>query len=150
MMLVELALVVAYVCVLMIKSCDLSSEVCSTYGIGDDAKGEQVYSQTRHSVGRTRLRRRAVALYPPCSMHETCTMLGRHVSLFPLLWPRDGPAFARRWLHTALLCQILAQDLLVGGGSFGSGVDYHFECYCPEVRHVRDRLRPPCFSHAVN
>ena len=34
-----LALILLYVCVLVIKTCDMSSELCNTYGFGEDAKG---------------------------------------------------------------------------------------------------------------
>ena len=53
MMMAELALILIYTCVLLIKSCDMSSvgtayrdeaervaqAVCTTYGFGDDATG---------------------------------------------------------------------------------------------------------------
>ena len=38
--LTELALVLLYTCVLMLKSCELSPDVCATYGLGDDGRGE--------------------------------------------------------------------------------------------------------------
>ena len=53
MMFVQLALIVVYTCVMLIKSCDMASVlaaysnaedvakiVCATYGFGDDASGE--------------------------------------------------------------------------------------------------------------
>ena len=39
MMLIESALITIYMCVLLIKSCDLSSVVCETFGFGDTAEG---------------------------------------------------------------------------------------------------------------
>ena len=39
MVVIELALVLTYMCVLLIKSCDISGEVCATYGFGDDSSG---------------------------------------------------------------------------------------------------------------
>ena len=55
---VEIALILTYVCVLLIKSCDMSSvgrlqrgaesfakATCSTYGLGDTASGESVALQ---------------------------------------------------------------------------------------------------------
>ena len=44
--LIELSLILIYTCVLLIKTCGLSSAVCSTFGFGDDAQGE-------HRVART-------------------------------------------------------------------------------------------------
>jgi len=35
----EVALILVYLCALVIKACDLSADVCSTYGFGDDSKG---------------------------------------------------------------------------------------------------------------
>lgn len=40
MTLIELALILIYVCVLLIKSCEYSRDVCSTYGFGETADGE--------------------------------------------------------------------------------------------------------------
>eukprot|EP00966_Prymnesium_polylepis_P075050 1741036-Prymnesium_polylepis.2 len=37
----EQGLVLAYTCVLLIKTCDLSVDVCSTYGFGETATGER-------------------------------------------------------------------------------------------------------------
>jgi hypothetical protein len=47
---IEQGLVLAYTCVLLIKTCDLSVDVCSTYGFGDTASGEEVLLKlvTRH------------------------------------------------------------------------------------------------------
>jgi hypothetical protein len=42
-MLIELALIAVYICVLLIKACDLSSEVCATFGFGDEADGIYVF-----------------------------------------------------------------------------------------------------------
>jgi hypothetical protein len=41
MALIELALILIYMCVLLIKSCFLSTAVCATYGFGDTPKGNQ-------------------------------------------------------------------------------------------------------------
>ena len=39
MIIIELALILTYTCVLVIKSCSTSSAVCDSYGFGQDAKG---------------------------------------------------------------------------------------------------------------
>ena len=36
----EMALVLVYVCALVIKTCDVSAAACRPYGLGDDSKGE--------------------------------------------------------------------------------------------------------------
>ena len=36
---VEQALILVYTCVLLIKTCNISAEVCVTYGFGESAKG---------------------------------------------------------------------------------------------------------------
>ena len=36
---IELALLLIYLCILLAKSCDLSPEACSMYGLGDDSTG---------------------------------------------------------------------------------------------------------------
>ena len=38
-MLIELALVLVYICVLVVKMCGVSSEACATFGFGTDGKG---------------------------------------------------------------------------------------------------------------
>lgn len=43
MMTVELVLVLIYICVMLIKVCDLSPTVCANYGFGDDATGLYVF-----------------------------------------------------------------------------------------------------------
>ena len=40
MTLTELALILVYVCVLVVKVCDQSSDVCRRFGFGDSASGE--------------------------------------------------------------------------------------------------------------
>ena len=40
MALIEMGLILIYVCVLLIKTCQYSTEICKTYGLGDDANGE--------------------------------------------------------------------------------------------------------------
>jgi hypothetical protein len=35
----ELALILVYLCALVIKACDLAADACGTYGFGDDSKG---------------------------------------------------------------------------------------------------------------
>eukprot|EP00966_Prymnesium_polylepis_P229630 5313272-Prymnesium_polylepis.3 len=37
---IELALILLYLCVLLIKSCDNAPEQCSSFGFGDSATGE--------------------------------------------------------------------------------------------------------------
>ena len=44
MTLTHLTLVLVYTCVLTIKTCDLSPTVCSRFGFGDSAKGENVWA----------------------------------------------------------------------------------------------------------
>ena len=39
MLVIELALILFYTCVLVIKSCSMSSDVCDSFGFGRDAKG---------------------------------------------------------------------------------------------------------------
>ena len=39
MLSIELALLLIYTCVLVVKVCDMSSSVCATFGFGGDAKG---------------------------------------------------------------------------------------------------------------
>lgn len=39
MHLIELGLIFVYTCVLLIKACELSSQVCSTFGFGSSANG---------------------------------------------------------------------------------------------------------------
>jgi hypothetical protein len=40
MTMIELTLILVYTCVLLIKTCEISPEVCSTYGFGDTGRGE--------------------------------------------------------------------------------------------------------------
>jgi len=40
---IELALVLTYVCILLIKACEISSDVCRTFGFGDAASGVYVF-----------------------------------------------------------------------------------------------------------
>ena len=40
MMLIQLSLIIIYVCVLLIKTCNESSRMCALYGMGDTANGE--------------------------------------------------------------------------------------------------------------
>jgi hypothetical protein len=47
----EQALLVTYTCVLLIKSCNLSSTVCSTFGFGDSAEGESYFEYMVHLAG---------------------------------------------------------------------------------------------------
>ena len=42
MTLIELALILVYLCILLIKSCLISSDVCARFGFGDTAEGENV------------------------------------------------------------------------------------------------------------
>ena len=37
---IELALIAIYVCMIVIKACETSREVCSTFGLGETSKGE--------------------------------------------------------------------------------------------------------------
>ena len=43
MIMVELALILIYTCVLLIKTCSKSAELCSTFGFGDTANGVYVF-----------------------------------------------------------------------------------------------------------
>ena len=40
MMLIEIALILVYTCVLIIKSCSFSPTICETFGLGDTSKGK--------------------------------------------------------------------------------------------------------------
>jgi hypothetical protein len=43
MVVLELALILGYVCFLLIKTCNTSSEVCATYGFGETASGVYLF-----------------------------------------------------------------------------------------------------------
>ena len=43
MMVLELALILGYICLLLIKTCNTSSDVCATFGFGDTASGVYLF-----------------------------------------------------------------------------------------------------------
>eukprot|EP00966_Prymnesium_polylepis_P327787 7383624-Prymnesium_polylepis.1 len=43
MALIELSMILVYMCVLLIKSCDMSPALCSTFGFGTTAGGVYVF-----------------------------------------------------------------------------------------------------------
>ena len=47
MTVIQLSLILVYVCVLVIKTCDISSRACEMFGFGSDSKGEHKPSSTR-------------------------------------------------------------------------------------------------------
>eukprot|EP00966_Prymnesium_polylepis_P114795 2653119-Prymnesium_polylepis.2 len=49
MTLVELTLILTYICVLLIKTCNESVAVCTTYGLGDNGQGGVSRSFCRYS-----------------------------------------------------------------------------------------------------
>jgi hypothetical protein len=49
---IELILIVIYTCVLLIKACSLSTDVCSTFGFGESSEGnsQETHPRTQQLV----------------------------------------------------------------------------------------------------
>ena len=83
MMLIEVALILIYTCVLLIRSCYMSPSVCATYGFGDKPEGA-AFEPSTHAVSASS------CASPAC--HRVCVhgVLCRHLPFLRLLRPRDG------------------------------------------------------------
>eukprot|EP00966_Prymnesium_polylepis_P120946 2795050-Prymnesium_polylepis.1 len=84
MTLVELALVLIYTCVLLIKSCNLSESVCVTFGFGNTAKGTDSHDCNGHALLCTALKLQLQLFVDVCSR-------GRCLHLSHILWALDAP-----------------------------------------------------------
>jgi hypothetical protein len=99
MLSIELALIFVYLCVLLIKSCDLSSvseayrniegfaeAICVTYGFGSTADGESAFEHLRGRPAHSTAQPGEVsAASPGC----------RRLSIFHLLWDCAVPPATR-------------------------------------------------------
>lgn len=45
---IQLALILIYTCVLLLKTCSMSSAVCSTFGFGHTSQGAREHTQIEH------------------------------------------------------------------------------------------------------
>ena len=72
MTVIQLALLILYVCVLLIKSCNMSAMVCASYGFGDTASGElpTVTMTPRVLPQAASARRTALALLPLAGVYQ--------------------------------------------------------------------------------
>eukprot|EP00966_Prymnesium_polylepis_P328617 7384406-Prymnesium_polylepis.2 len=80
---IELTLILVYTCVLLIKTCEISPEVCSTYGFGDTGRATAESQSTNEG--------HASAQYAECNKWATA---GAHWIDQALLDRRNG-AFER-------------------------------------------------------
>jgi hypothetical protein len=54
MMLTELTLILIYMCVMLVKVCNESKDICARYGFGDSALGEDVAPCTQDHASMAR------------------------------------------------------------------------------------------------
>ena len=110
MMFIELALMVIYLCVLLIKACNSSAAVCNTFGFGESASGE-------------RMRPNPPGIFAPMCSSYRLFLRRRGIPVLHLLWLGPSLVAARHWGCDALGDRQGAQDFLGGTGTFCQSVD---------------------------
>eukprot|EP00966_Prymnesium_polylepis_P335641 7390985-Prymnesium_polylepis.2 len=128
MALVHQGLILVYLCVLVIKSCDVTCpEVCELYGVGKSASGEQ---QAAHEPNFELVP--AQVLPSPADPNFWLSRV-RCLPLFHLLCFHDASGPSRHLCVAALLHWLRAKDIPGGSGPFHACAFDYEEVLCSQV-----------------